>query len=218
MCVVGRPPTSSSPRPLSTPCAEVSTASSTSQLHNTEDERDTRSPRHPRRRRSHRHDTSVRLDPALALHRWAPRSVGGVAVRLGLVRPAPPSSRAEPSPHRDRCPRCRALAWDVGTIADPVGNRRCTVLTSAAPMGDDVVHTCRHQRMLRSTDYVDEWLEAQRQRSRLRHGTGDSVELRSRLVLRTPPLQLPASRTERSHQLHASCWPPGRCLGSVAQP
>ena len=60
-----------------------------------------------------------------------------------------------------RCPACgRPLAWNVGSGRPPDGDQVAHFLVAAPRMWDDVVHTCRHQRLFCSTDCVDAWLEA----------------------------------------------------------
>jgi hypothetical protein len=63
-----------------------------------------------------------------------------------------------------RCPACsRPHAWNVGTAEPPRGNQVAHFLVPAARMWDDVVNTCRHQRIFCSGDCVARWSE--------RHGT-----------------------------------------------
>lgn len=58
-----------------------------------------------------------------------------------------------------RCPACsRAHAWNVGSVEPPVGDQVAHFLVPAARMWDDVVHTCRHQRIFCSSGCVDAWL------------------------------------------------------------
>lgn len=60
-----------------------------------------------------------------------------------------------------RCPACgRPLAWNVGSRRPPDGGQVAHFLLPAPQMWDDVVHTCRHQRLFCSTDCIDAWLEA----------------------------------------------------------
>jgi Alkylmercury lyase len=60
-----------------------------------------------------------------------------------------------------RCPGCgNALAWVVGADAPPAGGEVAHFLVPAAHMWDDVVHTCRHQRLFCSEACVDTWLAA----------------------------------------------------------
>jgi hypothetical protein len=57
-----------------------------------------------------------------------------------------------------RCPACsRPHAWNVGTQRPPDGDQVAHFLVPAAHMWDDVVHTCRHQRLFCSDDCVDAW-------------------------------------------------------------
>ncbi|TDC67074.1 hypothetical protein E1258_00760 [Micromonospora sp. KC207] len=57
-----------------------------------------------------------------------------------------------------RCPACsRPHAWNVGTDQPPHGDQIAHFLVPAAHMWDDVVHTCRHQRLFCSEDCVDAW-------------------------------------------------------------
>ena len=57
-----------------------------------------------------------------------------------------------------RCPACsRAHAWTVGTSKPPSGDQVAHFLVPAARMWDDVVHTCRHQRIFCSTQCVASW-------------------------------------------------------------
>ena len=58
-----------------------------------------------------------------------------------------------------RCPACgRPIAWNVGTRRPPDGNQVAHFLVPAARIWDDVVHTCRHQRLFCSADCVAAWL------------------------------------------------------------
>lgn len=58
-----------------------------------------------------------------------------------------------------RCPACdKALAWNVGTEAPPVGTEVAHFLVPTARMWDDVVHTCSHQQLFCSPACVDDWL------------------------------------------------------------
>ncbi len=58
-----------------------------------------------------------------------------------------------------RCPGCDApLAWVVGRDAPPPGAEVAHFLVPAAHIWDDVVHTCRHQRLFCSEACVDDWL------------------------------------------------------------
>jgi hypothetical protein len=60
-----------------------------------------------------------------------------------------------------RCPGCGCPhAWNVGSRRPPDGGQVAHFLVSAAGMWDDVVHTCRHQRLFCSEDCVDGWLRA----------------------------------------------------------
>jgi hypothetical protein len=57
-----------------------------------------------------------------------------------------------------RCPACaRPHAWSVGPTQPPPGNQLAHFLTPAARMWDDVVHTCRHQRIFCGQACVDVW-------------------------------------------------------------
>ena len=57
-----------------------------------------------------------------------------------------------------RCPACsRPHAWNVGTERPPHGEQIAHFLVPVAHMWDDVVHTCRHQRLFCSGDCVDAW-------------------------------------------------------------
>jgi hypothetical protein len=63
-----------------------------------------------------------------------------------------------------RCPACsRPHAWSVGTASPPPGDQVAHFLTPAARMWDDVVRTCRHQRIFCDQDCVTGWAA--------RHGT-----------------------------------------------
>jgi Alkylmercury lyase len=58
-----------------------------------------------------------------------------------------------------RCPACgRAHAWNVGPQRPPAGDQVAHFLVPAPRMWDDVVHTCRHQRLFCSTDCIAAWL------------------------------------------------------------
>ena len=60
-----------------------------------------------------------------------------------------------------RCPTCgRPHAWNVGPDRPPDGDQVAHFLVPAARMWDDVVHTCRHQRLFCSEDCVSAWLRA----------------------------------------------------------
>jgi hypothetical protein len=60
-----------------------------------------------------------------------------------------------------RCPACGCPhAWNVGSRRPPEGEQVAHFLVPAARMWDDVVHTCRHQRLFCSEDCVDQWLRA----------------------------------------------------------
>jgi hypothetical protein len=60
-----------------------------------------------------------------------------------------------------RCPACdRPHAWNVGHEAPPEGDHVAHFPVPVAHMWDDVVHTCRHQRLYCSTDCVDAWCQA----------------------------------------------------------
>lgn len=60
-----------------------------------------------------------------------------------------------------RCPACgRPHALNVGTSGPPEGGQVAHFLVPAARMWDDVVHTCRHQRLFCSAGCVDDWLRA----------------------------------------------------------
>ncbi len=57
-----------------------------------------------------------------------------------------------------RCPACaRPHAWNVGAAAPPSGAQVAHFLVPVAHMWEDVVHTCRHQRVFCSPDCVDSW-------------------------------------------------------------
>ena len=59
-----------------------------------------------------------------------------------------------------RCPGCdRALSWVVGRDAPPAGDEVAHFLVPVAHMWDDVVHTCRHQRLFCAPGCVDGWLD-----------------------------------------------------------
>jgi Alkylmercury lyase len=58
-----------------------------------------------------------------------------------------------------RCPACScAHAWNVGPDRPPAGDQVAHFLVPAASMWDDVVHTCRHQRIFCSQACVEAWL------------------------------------------------------------
>lgn len=60
-----------------------------------------------------------------------------------------------------RCPACeRPHAWSVGSRRPPEGAQVAHFLVPAARMWDDVVHTCRHQRLFCSEVCVYDWLHA----------------------------------------------------------
>jgi hypothetical protein len=57
------------------------------------------------------------------------------------------------------CPCCeRALAWRVDRTAPPRGTEVAHFLVPVTEMWNDVVHTCRHQRLFCSKACVDGWL------------------------------------------------------------
>lgn len=57
-----------------------------------------------------------------------------------------------------RCPACsRPYAWNVGNERPPDGDQMAHFLIPVTHMWDDVVHTCRHQRLFCSEDCVDSW-------------------------------------------------------------
>jgi hypothetical protein len=57
-----------------------------------------------------------------------------------------------------RCPACaRPHGWNVGTSQPPPGGQVAHFLTPAARMWDDVVHTCRHQRIFCDRECVEAW-------------------------------------------------------------
>jgi hypothetical protein len=56
------------------------------------------------------------------------------------------------------CPACsRPHAWNGGTTAPPPGDQVAHFLVPAARMWDDVVYTCRHQRIFCSRQCVADW-------------------------------------------------------------
>jgi len=58
-----------------------------------------------------------------------------------------------------RCPACaHPHAWNVGAQGPPDGDQVAHFLVPAARMWDDVVHTCRHQRIFCAPTCVDRWL------------------------------------------------------------
>jgi hypothetical protein len=60
-----------------------------------------------------------------------------------------------------RCPACgRPHAWNVGSRRPPDGGQVAHFLVPAPRMWDDVVHTCRNQRLFCSEGCVDAWLAA----------------------------------------------------------
>ena len=66
-----------------------------------------------------------------------------------------------------RCPACDTPhSWVVGRDAPPDGEQVAHFLVPAAQMWDDVVHTCRNQRLFCSEDCIDSWLR----RSNLQRG------------------------------------------------
>ena len=57
-----------------------------------------------------------------------------------------------------RCPACsRPHAWNVGATEPPSGDQVAHFLVPAARMWDDVVQTCRHQRIFCSEQCVADW-------------------------------------------------------------
>lgn len=60
-----------------------------------------------------------------------------------------------------RCPACqRPHAWNVGAHQPPDGDQVAHFLVPAPRMWDNVVHTCRNQRLFCSDCCVSAWLEA----------------------------------------------------------
>lgn len=58
-----------------------------------------------------------------------------------------------------RCPACSSPhAWNVGNERPPNGEQVAHFLVPVSRMWDDVVHTCRHQRLFCSADCVDSWI------------------------------------------------------------
>jgi Alkylmercury lyase len=58
------------------------------------------------------------------------------------------------------CPSCgRAHAWQVDDREPPVGDQIAHILVPAAHMWDDVVHTCRNQRIFCSEACLSGWLD-----------------------------------------------------------
>lgn len=58
-----------------------------------------------------------------------------------------------------RCPGCgAALAWDVQQSRPPEGEEVAHFLVPLAHLWDDVVHTCRNQRLFCREACVDAWL------------------------------------------------------------
>lgn len=57
-----------------------------------------------------------------------------------------------------RCPGCsRPHAWNVGSQRPPEGEQVAHFLVPVVHMWDDVVHTCRHQRLFCSEACVGSW-------------------------------------------------------------
>ena len=57
-----------------------------------------------------------------------------------------------------RCPACaRPHGWSVGASQPPPGDQVAHFLTPAAQMWDDVVHTCRNQRIFCDRECVEAW-------------------------------------------------------------
>jgi hypothetical protein len=60
-----------------------------------------------------------------------------------------------------RCPACsRPHAWSVGDQRPPDGAQVAHFLVPVVRMWEDVVHTCRHQRLFCSENCVEAWLRA----------------------------------------------------------
>ena len=60
-----------------------------------------------------------------------------------------------------RCPACdRPHAWNTGRERPPEGDQVAHFPVPVAHMWDDVVHTCRHQRLFCSDSCVDAWCRA----------------------------------------------------------
>lgn len=59
------------------------------------------------------------------------------------------------------CPACGSPhAWNVGTAGPPEGDQVAHFLLPAARMWDNVVRTCRNQRIFCSEECIDAWLAA----------------------------------------------------------
>jgi hypothetical protein len=59
------------------------------------------------------------------------------------------------------CPACESpLAWTVDRDAPPAGDEVAHFLVPVPHMWEDVVHTCRHQRLFCSESCVARWLSA----------------------------------------------------------
>jgi hypothetical protein len=70
------------------------------------------------------------------------------------------------------CPACdAALAWNVSRNAAPTGNAIAHFLVPVVRMWDDIIHTCRNQRLFCSIDCVERWL------SRTSSARGDVLDL-----------------------------------------
>jgi hypothetical protein len=78
-----------------------------------------------------------------------------------------------------QCPGCaKPLAWVVGRDASPSGNEVAHFLVPVSQIWDDVVHTCRNQRLFCGQDCVEAWLD----RSALRRGYVMDLETLWRLA------------------------------------
>ena len=115
-----------------------------------------------------------------------------------------------------RCPACGApLAWSVGRSCPPVGRQVAHFLVPAAHMWDDVVHTCRHQRIFCSRDCVDHWLDQTSQTLGVCDGPTSALAVRVAVVRRAPRAGLPATRPRHRGRVHEGVGVERVLLGAV---
>jgi Alkylmercury lyase len=117
-----------------------------------------------------------------------------------------------------RCPACsRPHAWNVGTERPPDGDQVAHFLVPAAHMWDDVVHTCRHQRLFCSEQCVNASVPTERIHARLRHGSAHAVAVRLPLVRRTPGPRLRQASAGSGDRVPAKRGTLGPVLGPVTR-
>jgi Alkylmercury lyase len=113
------------------------------------------------------------------------------------------------------CPACdQAHAWRVDDREPPAGGQVAHFLVPTARMWDDVVYTCKNQRIFCSEDCVAIWLNESGHQRGHRDGLGDVVAARGRLVRGPSRAWLCPPRAERCCRLPAQCRTLRHVLGS----